>query len=306
VAGFLKRVRETAAGVDVPSKVVELLDALSAEAYERGEATGTLLLCSRGDAGVEVQVELAEPVPLRSTRAARKALELGRGAVAPLCDGGSIWGVGRARPGAGAVLEVQFQGRGRWRLRRGGETILTREARPPVAAPPALDRERLDAALREVLGARARVHPDRIAAALDAVLAVERGITVIVSPGAASEARRLAAQGTSIAPRALEPGALQAATGIGGAILLDPGGTCHAIGVILDGVASERGERSRGSRFNSAANYVRGRRGTLAVVVSDDGSVDLLRGGVSPPAARRSPSRRRTPSRRPGTPRAPG
>jgi hypothetical protein len=278
VQGFLERVRETAAEVEVPPWMVELLDALSAEGYERGEATGTLLLCSRGDTGVEVLVELAEPVPLRSTRAARKALELGREAVAPLCDGTSVWGVGRARPGAEAVLDVQFEGRGRWRLRRGGETILAREARPPVAPPPALDRERLDAALREVLGARADARPDRIAAALDAVLAVGRGITVVVSTDASAEARRLAAQGTLIGPRALDPAALQAATGIGGAILLDPSGTCHAIGVILDGVASAGGERSRGSRFNSAANYVRGRKGAIAVVVSDDGTVDLLRG----------------------------
>ena len=87
-----------------------------------------------------------------------------------------------------------------------------------------------------------------------------------------------AGQGTAIVPRALEPDVLQAATGIGGAILLDPGGVCHAIGVILDGVATAGGARARGSRFNSAANYVRGRHGTLAVVVSDDGSVDVLAG----------------------------
>jgi hypothetical protein len=230
---------------------------------------------------VDVSIELAEPVPLRRTRAARKALELGHGELAPLSDGTAIWGVGRlARPydpARGDLFEVRFEGRSRWELRHGGEALLAVEGRPPARATPALGPE-LEAVVREVLGEPAGVRPERLRAAVSAVLAAGRGITVVVSAEASAEARRLAAQGTPIAPRALEPEVLQAATGIGGAILLDPEGVCHAIGVILDGVATGGGERSRGSRFNSAANYVRGRPGTLAVVISDDGSVDLLRG----------------------------
>jgi hypothetical protein len=267
---------------EVAATLPDVLDELCGTAYERAETQGALLLCGRGHPAVEVLLEMTEPVPLRSTRAARKALELCRDEVAPLSDGASIWGVGRAALGADAaradLLEVRFAGRVRWELRRGGETLVAVEARPPPAAHPVLDRARLDALVAEVQGGRGEGRPERIAAALEAVLAVGRGITVVVSADAPAEARRLAGQGTAIAPRALDPGALQAATGIGGAILLDPAGTCHAIGVILDGVASARGERSRGSRYNSAANYVRGRKGTLAVVISDDGTVDLLRG----------------------------
>jgi hypothetical protein len=267
-------------GVAAPEAAATLpdaLDALCGTAYERGETQGALLLCGRGHPAVEALLEMTEPVPLRSTRAARKALELCCGDVAPLSDGTSIWGVGRAALGAD-LLEVRFEGRARWELRRGGETLVAVEARPSPAVHPALDRARLDELVREVQGGRGDGRPERIAAALEAVLAVGRGITVVVSTDAPAEARRLAAQGTPIAPRALDRGALQAATGIGGAILLDPAGTCHAIGVILDGVASAHGERSRGSRFNSASNYVRGRKGALAVVISDDGTVDLLRG----------------------------
>lgn len=255
-------------------------EALSAEGYEGGEARGTLLLVARGHPAVDVLLEPADPTPLAATRAARKLLELSRGDLAPLCDGAIVWGLGRvARPYDPAredLFEVRFDGRARWELRHAGERLLAVEGRPAPRRVPALPRARFDALAREVLGGA----PDlaRLREAVEAVLATGRGSTVVVSADAAAEARRLASQGTPIAPRALAPATLQAATGIGGALLLDPAGTCHAVGVILDGIAGAGGTRARGSRFNSAANYVRGRRGALAVVVSDDGTVDLLAG----------------------------
>jgi hypothetical protein len=264
------------------SALFEVCEALSAAAYEGSEARGTLLLLARGHPAVEVLLELREPVPLRATRAARKALELSRGEVAPLSDGLVIWGAGRVAhpydPARQDLFEVRFEGSARWALRHGGEPLLVVAGRPPPRPAPALGRAGFEALARDVLGGGASPDLPRLWAAVSSVLATARGSTVIVSAEAPAEARRLAAQGTAIAPRALDPEALQAATGIGGAILLDPGGRCHAIGVILDGIAGPHGAPSRGSRFNSAANYVRGQPGTLAVVVSDDGSVDLLAG----------------------------
>ena len=72
------------------------------------------------------------------------------------------------------------------------------------------------------------------------------------------------------------------------AVLLDPQGACHAVGVILDGTARSDCTPSRGSRDNSAIRYV-GSTDTprLAVVVSDDGTVDvvpLLRPRIRPSA----------------------
>lgn len=67
---------------------------------------------------------------------------------------------------------------------------------------------------------------------------------------------------------------------IDGATLFSPDGTCHAAGVILDGKAGMHGDSARGARFNSAWRYVDSSadRGipTLAIVVSEDGMVDLI------------------------------
>lgn len=67
---------------------------------------------------------------------------------------------------------------------------------------------------------------------------------------------------------------------IDGAVLVDPAGTCHAAGVILDGVAvNGKGTRSRGARYNSAIRYVHAapkESECLAVVISEDGTINLV------------------------------
>jgi hypothetical protein len=109
-----------------------------------------------------------------------------------------------------------------------------------------------------------------------AVLSQDHGALVVVAADAEAEAARLGSQATCIEPRVLSDLYSRQASRIDGAILLDPQGACHAIGVVLDGQASVAGDRSRGARFNSAIRYVVGTEGRLAVVASDDGTTNLL------------------------------
>ncbi|MCE2482358.1 MAG: hypothetical protein J4F33_05610, partial [Alphaproteobacteria bacterium] len=54
-------------------------------------------------------------------------------------------------------------------------------------------------------------------------------------------------------------------------------GACHAIGVILDGVASSECTPSRGARYNSGIRYIDSSSNLrLAVIVSDDRTVDVI------------------------------
>jgi len=82
-------------------------------------------------------------------------------------------------------------------------------------------------------------------------------------------------------PLHLTPHEIQRLTAIDGAVLIEPNGKCHAIGVILDGLATDKGKSSRGSRYNSAVRYVETAREKfkqecLAVVISEDGMIDLV------------------------------
>ncbi|MFP9126787.1 tetratricopeptide repeat protein [Niallia sp. BSM11] len=69
-------------------------------------------------------------------------------------------------------------------------------------------------------------------------------------------------------------------TNIDGALYLDVDGNCHAIGVILDGHAElDKGDASRGARYNSAIRYESGKDingNCLIVIISEDGMIDLV------------------------------
>ena len=66
------------------------------------------------------------------------------------------------------------------------------------------------------------------------------GALLIISADAQAEASRLKAQGMPVTPFRLTADNISWATSIDGAVLADFDGTCYAIGVILDGMASER------------------------------------------------------------------
>jgi DNA integrity scanning protein DisA with diadenylate cyclase activity len=111
------------------------------------------------------------------------------------------------------------------------------------------------------------------------VIKEPHGSMLVISAHASGEASRLAKgkQATSVEPCKLSEKILQLMTRIDGAVLVDPEATCHALGVILDGSASHRGNRARGARYNSAVRYVEGREEPVVIVVkSEDGMVDVI------------------------------
>ena len=71
---------------------------------------------------------------------------------------------------------------------------------------------------------------------------------LVISSRSDAEARRLSQQSTLIEPSRLTDREVAVVNSIDGAILLDQAGTCRAIGVILDGPATEKGDPSRGAR----------------------------------------------------------
>jgi len=106
---------------------------------------------------------------------------------------------------------------------------------------------------------------------------------LVIHAHAGSESDRLVGQAVKVSPVALGEDSLFAASRIDGAVLISPDAKCHAIGVILDGIAGTSGDPGRGARFNSAARYVDAHRANcLILVVSEDGSIEIV-----PPPRRR-------------------
>ncbi|MFE6076885.1 diadenylate cyclase [Paenibacillus sp. NPDC057886] len=147
--------------------------------------------------------------------------------------------------------------------------------------------ERMVAILRETFqGEDAALASDKISD-LDEIIRKAReqhhGTMVVItdSDTAEEELDILRKQSTLIEPCEVHPDHIKFLTAIDGAIYFDTEAKCHAIGVILDGIAQpELGDASRGARFNSAYRYYsklesEGKK-CVIVIISEDGMIDVI------------------------------
>lgn len=140
---------------------------------------------------------------------------------------------------------------------------------------PRLDKERFGSNIRRMFPSCDSV--DRLWSIVQAAMEQNRGTMITISDSAQEEATRLGKQSLGIEPTELTPELVGRLTRIDGALLIDPKGICHAVGVILDGQATEQGDPSRGARFNSAIRYIISASATtMCLVVSEDGHIDML------------------------------
>ncbi|WP_255298615.1 tetratricopeptide repeat protein [Brevibacillus dissolubilis] len=110
---------------------------------------------------------------------------------------------------------------------------------------------------------------------------------------AVDELKKLQKQSTPIIPTEINPAFIKHLTSIDGAIYFDTSGACHAIGVILDGLAHEHmGDSSRGARYHSAYRYAEKLKGEdkrcVIAIISEDGMVNLIPEQVNEAAIRRA------------------
>lgn len=96
-----------------------------------------------------------------------------------------------------------------------------------------------------------------------------------------NEMEALRNQSTLVEKMDINPNYIKFLTSIDGAIYFDIFGKCHALGVILDGIAHEDiGDASRGARYNSAHRYLKklkmnGKK-CVIVIISEDGIIDMI------------------------------
>jgi len=254
---------------------------VSALRYEGSVGVGRMVVAAPGHDCVHVDLQLERPVPLREANWARKILQMGSQEVSLVCDSSSIYGLGRLCDAYESTREdaffIDFVGHYTWELRH-GSTVLMRTAYGVPRLPAArLAEGDLRTLLRRIFPAVVPTDAERIISVVQVAIEQKHGTLIVVSDDAPGEAKRLAAQGTPIKPTILSASMVRRVTGIDGAVLVDLGGTCHAIGVILDGNAIADGDPARGARFNSAKRYVASTKPkTMAVVVSEDGQINVF------------------------------
>ena len=275
------------------SDLFDRFNMISSLMYEGARGTGRLLLTNPDSGSVDLTLAFSEPVPLREPRWARKALEMASGKTSLVADCKKIYGLGQLASGVDPwatqdVFQIDFLDHFHWRLSCGQEVMLTSRYGTPALPQEPIPTARLRDTYRRLFSDARPSDLGRFMELYRVALNAGHGCTLVTAEDAALEAERLRRQGTRVAPAKLTPALFRQVSSIDGAILVDPRGDCHAVGVILDGAAQAECTPARGSRYNSALRYVYScDTPRLAVVVSEDRTVDvvpLLRPRIKPSA----------------------
>jgi hypothetical protein len=276
------------------------INRLSWKTHEGEIAGGEIHFIHWDEYYLEMKVEFKDPPPLSNIDAARKLIEMagakGEGGLHLVSHGDEIIGIGGLREIEDKydwrnthVFVVKFTGYYKWELwhNQGGIMMQVISGVPSLPRPP-IGREQFDDNVERTF---TQVEADKEALwnIIAAAANQKHGTMIVISSAAAAEAERLSDQSTvlrepvRLVDKLLDETLLML-TSIDGALLVDPKGTCYAAGVILDGAAIKgKGSSSRGARYNSAIRYIYGARTDqtkgecLAVVVSKDGTVNLIR-----------------------------
>ena len=251
----------------------ELTNQFSSLTYERSGARGCIAITHPDNLTSSLKVAFQTPISLSETRTIRKMLELSDESTYLLADHVSVYGLGKCNS-APDVAEISIEGHARWSISIDGRTLMRVNDEHAALPKSLIDKDRFkDIAERTV---RAK-ETDRIWEIVQSALETGHGTTIVISEDPTSEVQRLARESLPIEPRYLEPEEVVRLGRVDGAIILGPDGRCYSFGVILDGRATSSGNRARGARFNSSVRYQETSRiGTMVVIISDDGSVDVV------------------------------
>lgn len=257
------------------------LNVISSLLYERAKGTGSLILVRPDDPDVDYLVRFQTPVPFHEPRWARKILAMAGPEISLIASGGRIFGLGRLNPRHDPSVcnsfTINFLDHYEWELRHDKQALLYSRYREPRLPQPPISWERFRSNFVRIFRKSSETDAKRLWDLFEAAATLNHGSMLVVAEDAESEAARLSDQGTAVRPVPMTGSLLERVSGIDGSILLDPSGTCHAIGVILDGEASDDCSPARGSRFNSALRYVHAPdKGRMAMVFSDDRTVDIV------------------------------
>jgi hypothetical protein len=249
--------------------------------HEGDDGVGLMVIARRHHPAVEPVLTLETPIALRDHRSIRKLLELSEDNTALITDATHVFGLGRmvaeTDPHYEPLFTVHFTKHYSWELTHADHVMMKVVSNAPRLPQGRVDADNFARAVRQQWPDLEKTGIAYLWRLTQEASTQPNGTILVITEGAAQEAQRLTRQSFRVVPRVMTPATLRLVTNIDGAVLIDHSGTCHAIGAILDGLATAKGDSSRGSRYNSALRYVESSQyPVLAVVVSEDGLIDLL------------------------------
>lgn len=244
-----------------------------------------MIISERGHQNIDVTVKLKRLVSFGNYRGIRKLLEITSEGTHLLSDANGIYGVGKINAipydkNTESLFIVEFTSHHSWTLQHATHQLMTVNYGQPKLPAKAIHEGAFQTKIRNKIPQIDVQYLTSLWNLADKASKQKHGTMIVVSDHAREEAERLENQSTPIEPILLTADLILPLSSIDGALLIEPNTMCHAIGVILDGIATEKGNPARGARYNSAIRYIdyvsQLNHLCLIIVISEDGMIDLF------------------------------
>ena len=256
---------------------------ISSLKYEGEEGFGKMIIAKQQHPNVKVTMLLENPIHIKDFRKMRKFLELADNKQMMLSDSVWIYGLGQLTGKYNyhdeSLFIVHFTKHFHWEVLHHDHIMMSVSFRMPALHNEKINKEKFYSSLKRVFHG---IDKSKLNALWEVTMEATKqkhGTILAISSEADQEAIRLSSQCFKIKPMRINKDIIHQITSIDGAVLIDIDCTCHAIGVILDGIATANGDSSRGARYNSAVRYYEhmiNKAQTVLVVISEDGLIDLI------------------------------
>lgn len=251
--------------------------------YEGAVGLGNIIIAPKEHKNIKITLQLKKPIRVNDYRKVRKFLELSDNNSSIVSDSALIYGLGVLRgkynPKDESLFLVSFTSHFTWELSHDNNPLMVVEYREPKLPVEKIDRDKFYSYLKRIFKVISKDQIDDLWDIAIEATKQKHGTMLVISDDAIQESERLGKQCFPLKPLKLKDELIQQITSIDGAVLLDKEANCHAIGVILDGLATDKGDASRGARYNSAIRYYEHfgkEKPTVLVIISEDGMINLI------------------------------
>ena len=257
------------------------LNMISSLFYEGRPCRGKMIVSANPHENVEEIYHLENPISLTNHRSVRKLLEICSEDHFLLSTSGSIYGIGCLKGeyvgDREDLFQIHFKKHYSWVLLHASKELMAVTYGNPKMTDRPCDKAEVIDILEKEFKSIGKEKAEDIFELIYYATFQKHGTILVILDDVEKEISRLENQAILFCPFELTTENLLQFSNIDGAIIIDIDRRCHAVGVILDGVASGRGVSSRGARFNSAVRYIDSLDiPSIAVVVSEDGMVDIV------------------------------
>ncbi len=250
--------------------------------YEGREGIGSITISAPNHPNINELVSFKKPIKIDDFSAVRKILQITSESMFLISDSNYIFGIGEMigvyDESCEDLFFVKFLRHNNWEFIHGNNILMmVSSGQPKLPKFQAYKRE-FTHLLNKVFKGIKNKNIIGLWNLINRATQQKYGTMVVITKDAESEGLRLQGQAIIINPINITLEMIDKMTEIDGAILINPFDLkCYAIGVILDGIATDKGNYARGARYNSAIRYCESRNETcMAVVISEDGAIDLI------------------------------